>query len=150
MSKHEEADLILKLYDLRRESVMRTARDWYFAQFNPRSAADVNEAMFSEHSGHLRMVLSYWDMAAALVNNGTISLDLYDQTNGEHIAVFAKIEPLLGELRATYEPRFLANLEKLIDATPDGRERAARIRERMKDIRAQLEARQGKTSTARG
>jgi len=69
MSKQEEAGLILKLYELRREETMRKARDWYFREFNPQSIADFNQAMFSEHSGHLRMVVTYWDMAAACVNN---------------------------------------------------------------------------------
>jgi hypothetical protein len=52
MSKQEEADLILKLYELRRDATMRTARDWYFRDFNPESVADVNNALFGEHSGH--------------------------------------------------------------------------------------------------
>ncbi len=142
MSKHEEADLILKLYDLRREEVMRKARDWYFREFHPESRADVDQTMFGEHSGHLRMVMSYWDMAAALVNHGAISIELFSETNGEHLAVFSKLEPLLGELRAAYGLQFLANLEKLVDATPSGRERVAMIRERMKGIRAELAARQ--------
>jgi hypothetical protein len=138
MSKQAEAELILKLYDLRREDTMRKARDWYFRDFNPTSLADVNAAMFSEHSGYLRMVLSYWDMAAALVNHGAISLELYTDTNGEHIGVFSKMEPLLGEIRAAYGPQFMASLEKLIDATPDGRAKVAQMRERFKAIQAQL------------
>lgn len=138
MSKHEEADLILKLYELRREEVMRQARDWYFREFSPESMADVNNAMFSEHSGHLRMVLTYWDMAASLVNHGAISISFFDDAVGEHVSVFSKIEPLLNEMRTAYGPRFLKNLEKLIDETPQGRERSAMARERMKAIRAQL------------
>ena len=146
MSKQEEAGLILKLYELRREDTMRKARDWYFREFNPQSMADFTNAMFGEHSGHLRMVASYWDMAAALVNNGAISLELFNDSNGEHIGVFAKFEPLLGEIRAVYSPKFAANLEKLIDATPDGRKRVAGAREQMKAMRAQLEARQAKAA----
>ena|SRR3984885_2704813 len=138
MSKQEEAGLILKLYELRREETMRKARDWYFREFNPQSMADFNNAMLGEHSGHLRMVVSYWDMAAALVNNGAISLELFNDSNGEHLGVFSKIEPLLADIRAAYAPQFAANCEKLIDATPDGRKRVAAIRERMKGIRAQL------------
>ena len=144
--KQEEAGLILKLYELRREDTMRKARDWYFREFNPESIADFTEAMFGEHSGHLRMVVSYWDMAAALVNDGAISLDLFTNTNGEHIGVFSKIEPLLGEIRSAYAPQFAINLEKLIDATPDGRNRAAKARERMKAIRDQMAAKQAKTA----
>jgi hypothetical protein len=142
MSKHDEASLILKLYELRREETMRKARDWVFREFHPESLADVNATMFSEHSGHLRMVMSYWDMAAALVNHGAISSELFNDTNGEHLSVFAKLEPLLGEARAAYGPQFLANLEELIDATPGSRERLAIIRDRMKGIRDQLRAQQ--------
>jgi len=138
MSKQEEAGLILELYKLRRDETMRIARDWYFREFNPQSMADFNDAMFSPHSGHLRMCITYWDMAAALVNNGAISVELFDECNGEHIGTFAKVEPILGEIRAVYSPRFAANLEKLIDASPDGRKRVAQAREQMKAIRARL------------
>jgi len=146
MSKQDEAGLILKLYELRREDTMRKARDWYFRDFNPKSIADFTEAMFGEHSGHLRMVVSYWDMAAALVNDGAICLDLFTNTNGEHIGVFSKIEPLLGEIRSAYAPQFAINLEKLIDATPDGRDRAAKARERLKAMRDQIAARKAKAA----
>ena len=141
MSKQEEAGLILKLYELRREDTMRKARDWYFREFNPESLADFNKIMFSEQTGYARMVISYWDMAAALVHNGAISLQFFNDANGEHIGVFAKIEPLLGEIRAAYGPRFAGNFEKLIDATPDGRKLVAQAREQIKAIRAQMAAR---------
>jgi hypothetical protein len=144
MSKQEEAGLILKLYDLRREEKMRKARDWYFRDFNPQSFADFNAAMFSENGAYLRMVLGYWEMAAALVKNGAISLELFSDSNGEHISVFSKIEPLIGEVRAAYGPQFAASFEKLIDATPDGRKRVATTREQMKAIRAQLAQEQQK------
>jgi hypothetical protein len=143
MSKQEEAGLILELYKLRREETMRQARDWFFREFNPESLADFNAAMFGPHSGHVRMVVSYWDMAAALVKNGALSLELFDDCNGEHIGTFAKIEPILGEVRASYGPRFALSLEKLIDATPDGRKRVAAAKEQMKAIRAQLAAKAG-------
>jgi len=148
MSKQDEAALILKLYELRREPVMRQARDWYFRDFNPESMADFTTAMFGEHSGHLRMVVTYWDMAAALVNNGAISLEMFTDTNGEHVGVFSKIEPILGEIRAAISPRFAANLEKLIDATPNGRAQVAAMRERFNQIRATLLARQSQTASS--
>jgi len=83
MAIHEESELILRLYELRREETMREARDWYAREFNPETMADVEAAFFSPNSGHFRMVVSYWDMAAALVNNGAISLQLFNETNGE-------------------------------------------------------------------
>jgi hypothetical protein len=146
MSKQEEATLILQLYELRREDTMRKARDWYFREFNPESFADFRSAIMGEHSGHLRMVVSYWDMAAALVNNGAISLELFNECNGEHIGVFSKIEPILGEIRAAFGPQFAASLEKLIDATPDGRKRAAQGRELMKSIREEMAKAQAKSA----
>jgi len=138
MSKQDEGSLILQLYELRREETMRLARNWYFMEFNPQSIADFNKALFGEHSGHLRMVTTYWDMAAGLVNNGAISLEMFNDTNGEHIGVFSKIEPLLGEIRAMFGASYLQQFEKLIDKTPDGRKRTAEARERMKAIREQV------------
>jgi hypothetical protein len=146
MSKQEEAGLILRLYELRREETMRNARDWFFRDFNPQTMADFNGAMFSAHSGHLRMVVTYWDMAAALVNDGAIRPELFGDCNGEHVSVFAKIELLLPEIRAAYGPQFAASLEKLIEATPDGRKRTAMTRERMKEIRENLAKRQSQTA----
>jgi hypothetical protein len=91
------------------------------------------------------MVVSHWDKAAALVNDGAISRDLFTSTNGEHVAVFSKIEPMLGEIR-NIAPQFVANLEKLIDATPDGQKLTATTRERMKAARDQFAARQAKAA----
>jgi hypothetical protein len=149
MPKQAEADLILKLYELRREASMHKARDWYFLEFNPESTADFNNAMFSEHSGHLRMVLTYWDVTATLVNHGAIDLDPFNDAIGEHIGVFSKVEPFLSEVRSAYSPQFLANLEKLIDATPDGRKKTAGARERIKGVRSEIAARHAGAS-ARG
>jgi hypothetical protein len=146
MAIQDEAALILQLYDLRREETMRTARNWYSREFNPESMADIEKILFSEHSGHLRMVASYWDMAAALVNNGAISAQLFNDTNGEQFLAFGKLEPFLKDIRAAFGPQFLVNLEKLIDATPGGRERAAAVRERMKAMRARFAAAQPKAA----
>jgi len=146
MAIQTEAALILQLYDLRREETMRTARNWYSREFNPESMADIEKILFSEHSGHLRMVASYWDMAAALVNNGAISAQLFNDTNGEQFLAFGKLEPFLKDIRAAFGPQFLVNLEKLIDATPGGRERAAAVRERMKAMRARFAAAQPKAA----
>ena len=143
MSKQEEAGLILKLYELRREETMRKARDWFFRDFNPKNVEDFTAAMFSEHSGHLRMVVTYWDMAAAMVLNGAISMEFFNDCNGEHLGIFAKLEPILAEVRAAYNPRFAEKLEKLIDATPDGRKTVAMQRERMKAVMEKVQKMQG-------
>jgi len=87
-------------------------------------------------------VMSYWDMAAALVNHGAISPELFNDTNGEHFSVFAKLEPILPDIRASIGPQFLHSLEKLMDATPNSRERLLAIRQRTRSIRSQLASRQ--------
>jgi hypothetical protein len=69
-------------------------------------------------------------------------VELFTDCNQEHIPVFAKVEPLLSEIRGTYGPRFAANIEKLIDSIPDGRKMVAATRERMKSMRAMIESRQ--------
>jgi hypothetical protein len=124
---------------------MRKARDWYFLEFNPQSVDDINAALFGEHSGYLRMVWSYWEMAAALVNHGAVNVTLFSDTNTEHISTFAKVQPFLREMRVGFGPQFAANLEKLIDAMPNGRERVAATQERIKKVRERVAAR-GKES----
>ena len=140
MSKQDEAGLILKLYELRREETMRKARDWYVGQFHPETISDYNDALFGPYSGFMRMVISYWDMAAAFVNHGAISMALFNDTNGEYFGVFAKVENLLEPIRAMYGPQFMVHLEKLVDATPGGRERSAAVRNRLKALFARADA----------
>lgn len=135
MNKVESADLILKLYDLRREAKMREARNWIFG-FNPTSADEIMQTMMDpEVGGLLRMVTSYWDMAAALVNHGAIDADMFNDTAGEHIMVFAKFEPFLAEMREKFEsPQAFAHLEKVIMSRPDGAERVRKTQEWMKSF----------------
>ena len=134
MGKHHDAELILKLYDLRREKTMRDARNWFF-QFNPKGREDFIEVLTSDKSGLYRMVISYWDMACSLVNNGAIDADMFNDANGEHIFVYAKLEPFLPMLREMMgNPNFLAHLEQTVKAIPDYEQRLATIRERMQKM----------------
>jgi hypothetical protein len=143
MSKVESADLILKLYDLRRETKMREARNWIFS-FNPTSAEEYWQTMMDpEVGGYLRMVTSYWDMAGALVNHGAIDADLFNETVGEHVMVFAKVQPFLAELREKFQnPEAFKNLEKVILDAPNGAEKLAKTQEWLKEINAQIAAAQ--------
>ena len=148
MSKYEDANLILKLYDLRREATMREARNWWFT-FNPTSAQDVIDVLVSEHSGHYRMVISYWDMAAAMVNNGVIDEKLFNETNFEHIFVYMKIAPVIPEIRTMFSnPDFLKNLETLVHRIPNIDETISTMRERMKKFAEMREARQASAAAA--
>ena len=149
MSKVESADLILKLYDLRREATMRKARDWFF-MFNPTSAEDYMKTMMDpEVGGYLRMVSSYWDMAAAMVNHGAIDAELFNDTVGEHVLVFAKIEPHLAQLREIWqEPKAFYHLEKVILDKPDGAEKLRKTQEWMKSIQEQMAGGQASEAAA--
>jgi hypothetical protein len=131
MGKAKDADLILKLYDLRREKTMRDARNWFFT-FNPQTQQDFMEVLTSDKSGYYRMVISYWDMACSLVNNGAIDAEMFNDANGEHLFVYAKMEPFIPALReAIGAPQFLAHLEKTVKEVPDYEARLAAIRDRM-------------------
>jgi hypothetical protein len=129
--KHQDVALILKLYELRREEGLRRARRWYFTDFNPQSAADVVNVFGSGHDGsaHYRMITSYWDMAASFVNNGGIDEKMFMDANGEHIAVFCKLQPFIDEVRElTKNPDYLRQLQTLVMRTPNAEQRLDRLR----------------------
>jgi hypothetical protein len=134
MSKYKDADLILKLYDLRREATMREARNWFF-MFDPQTPKDLMEVLTSDKSGLFRMVISYWDMACSLVNNGAIDPQMFNDANGEHVFVYAKIEPFLPAMREMMgNPQFLSHLEKTVKELPECEAKLATVRERIKKI----------------
>jgi hypothetical protein len=121
-TKQADVDLVLKLYELRREKDMRIARAWFFTEFNPTSATNIMQMMASSHgsSAHYRMLTSYWDMAASFVLNGGIDEQIFLGANTEHIGVFAKLEPFITEFRVqAQEPDYLMSLETLVRKTPN-------------------------------
>lgn len=120
MSKAESANLILKLYETRRESVLRDGRRW-FSKFFPNSVEDILNVLKDEQSSaYFRMVISYWDMAAGFVNHKAIDEDMFNDSNGEHILVFCKLYPYVNDLRKIWDsPKFLLNLEELVMRLPD-------------------------------
>src|SRR3989440_10249936 len=80
--KEKSAELILRLYELRREEVMRKARTWYFG-FHPESVEDITAVARGEHSAYFRMVTSYWDMACSFVNHGAVDEEMFkDRKSG--------------------------------------------------------------------
>jgi hypothetical protein len=133
--KQEDANLILRLYEIRREDAMRKARQWFMTDFHPESVQDVFNVMFGEHSADFRMVASYWDMAATFVNFGAIDEEMFNDINTEHVAIYAKLQPFLAEIRAMPGlPPYLycKNLEPLVLKMPDAAERIAVMKRFMK------------------
>src|SRR5437870_12781769 len=116
-TKQHDVEVILKLYELRRDEVMRRARNWYFSEFNPESAKDIVKLMLSsaEQSAYYRMITSYWEMASSFVNNDGIDERMFLEANTEHVGVFARIEPFIADVREAFgEPDYLLHLERLV------------------------------------
>ena len=133
--KEKSAELIMKLYDLRREEVMRQARSWFFT-FQPESVEDIMKTARGEHSAYYRMVTSYWDMACSFVNHGAIDEEMFNDANQEHVLVFSKIQPILEQLRAAGKPAYMQHLEKVVMRMPEAEQRLARFREMAKQMNA--------------
>ena len=124
-----DAQIVMQLYDLRREAEMRKARSWWFTEFWPQSADDfikVSGATGSQENNWLRQVAGYWSMAASFVLHGALSEELFIQpaVSGEMVFVFAKVQPFLKELREKIgDPHMFGNIEKIITGSRLGRER---------------------------
>jgi hypothetical protein len=123
MASHHDAEIVLKLYDLRREEVMRKARNFMSTQFWPTSAADIVKIMQdfgSEQNAYYRQVTSFWDMAATLVHRGALDPDLFSDWSNELFFVFAKIHPYLDDVRKqTESPKWMHNVYSFIDSKPE-------------------------------
>jgi hypothetical protein len=124
-----DAQLIMQLYDLRREPEMRKARHWWVAEFWPQSVDDilkVTGALGSQENNWLRQVGGYWSMAAAFVLQGALNEELFIQpaVSGEMMFVYAKVQPFLKELREKMgDPNMFGNIEKVIMGSKFGRDR---------------------------
>lgn len=115
LATNADAQLVLKLYELRTEAGMRTAWEWVASQFRPQTAQDclnVLHAYGSLECGYLRQVESYWEMAAAFVLHGALDADLFLACNSENLFLLAKFHPFLQEIRSE-SPQFLTRTEEL-------------------------------------
>src|SRR5690349_20777213 len=116
----ESALLNLKLFDLRREPVLREARAWFIRDFNPETLAELGDVVSSDRNASFRMVLGYWDMAASLVTSGAIDADAFRAANGEIFLTFAKVRPFVDDIRRlSDEPEFCMHLEKVVMSDPN-------------------------------
>ncbi|HEX3251220.1 MAG TPA: hypothetical protein VHS05_17425 [Pyrinomonadaceae bacterium] len=112
---HEQAQLHLQVYDLRREARLRQARDWFQQSYN---ADTMEEAMRiaapgTEHGTLLGMVIGYWEQACTLLNYGLLHEDLFFETSGEFFGVWEKLKAVVPQFREAYhDPNMLGNLEK--------------------------------------
>src|SRR5271169_5796770 len=136
-----DAQLIMQLYDLRREAEMRKARNWWVNEFWPQSVDDfmkIGGAMGSQENNWLRQVSGYWSMAAAFVVQGALSEELFIQpaVSGEMVFIFAKVQPFLKELREKMgDPHMFENIEKVVTGSKFARERMKLTVKRVQTMR---------------
>jgi len=112
-----DAEIILKLYELRTEAVMRQARAWISGEFWPTTPEQyfaVADNPADPHNAFLRQVISYWEMAAAMVVHGAVSAELFVDSNGEGFFLLAKFTPILEAIREK-NPSFMVKTSELIN-----------------------------------
>jgi hypothetical protein len=145
---HEQAQLQIQLFDLRREAKLRQARDWYFKNYFVENWDDSMKiaAPGTEGGTYVMMVISYWDQVCAMLNHGLLHEDLFFETSGEFFGVWDRIQPAIAEGRQRWaNPQFMANLEKAARKYEAWSEKhapghIAKMREFMKQMRSQAKA----------
>ena len=130
-----DAEICMKLYDLRREEEMRKARNWFMG-WQPQTYDDfqkVSTAFGTQENSWFRQVISFWEMAASLPLSGAVNSDLFIHWNGEMIFTYVKLKRFLAQIRSELKsPEFLSNMEKYLNSTPALRKKVAGLEERAK------------------
>jgi hypothetical protein len=110
---HHDADLVLRIYDLRREPVMRESRDTILRDFWPRDEQEALAILQPEHplNRAWRQTTTYWEMVYGMARHGVVHTDFLLENNGEGLFLFARVEPYLARIRAATSPRALKNAE---------------------------------------
>ncbi len=125
---HEQVDLMLRLYEMRREPRLREARDWYMANFHPTSVEEMQQQFppSSKENASMRMVISYWQMVASIVNRGLIDEEFFFENSGEQWMVWERLKPVAGAMRARYKnPHAYGALEEHVKRLEAWREKRA-------------------------
>ena len=139
-----DAEIILRLYELRTEAVMRQARAWMTGEFGPATAEEyfaVAENPADPHNAWLRQVLTYWEMAAAMVLHGAVSAELFVDCNGEGFFLLAKFGPILDAIREK-NPGFLIKTAELVNRFSAAAQRYETVLKSMEARRGSLSGRQ--------
>jgi hypothetical protein len=111
---YDDANLILRLYEIRREDKMRAARSWFAANFRPKTVEEMNQiaAPGTNENANMRQVTSYFEMVASFVTAGVLNKDLYFQSGGEHLLTYLRIRTILPGMREMMKnPTAFKNLE---------------------------------------
>ena len=148
---HEQAQLHLQVYDLRRETRLRQARDWFQQNYFAETVEDAMRlaAPGTENGRFFGMVIGYWEQACALLNYGLLHEDLFFETSGEFFGVWEAVKPLIPEFRERFaEKHLLSNLERAAQRYEEWSEKRspghiAAMRQFIKQARAKAAAQTG-------
>ncbi len=137
VADHHDAELVLKLYDLRREGVMRASRD-AIGKFFPKSYEELFTLTKPDHPHNAawRQVSSYFEMAYSFARHGVMHPDFLAENSGEGLYLYAKVEPYLAQLRADTSPYAFANAQWLVENSPAAALRMAVFRKRIAKVLA--------------
>lgn len=130
---HHDAELVLRLYDLRREPLMRDSRRFMTAEFWPKTAEELLAVTKPDHPGNAasRQVIGYWEMAFGLARHGIVNPDYLAEHSGEGFFILAKVYPWLTEWRAASSPRAFRNAEWIATHCDEGKEQFGYYRQRV-------------------
>jgi hypothetical protein len=149
---HEQVNLMLRLYDMRREPRLREAREWFLTHFNATTAEEMMKLCppGSQENAFMRMVISYWEMVASIVNRGLIDEEFFFESSGEQWAVWERMKSIMPVWRAMFKnPHVFEQLEKHVNRLDAWREKnAPGSTEAMRQLMAQMAQMGQKTRTA--
>jgi len=113
---HADAELLLHLYEMRREPEMRRARAWFMTEFRAQSWEEIQPGYLkhSEQDRWFRQVVTYWEMVATLVNRGVLHADLLFDSTGEDVVIWERCKPWVAGARAGIRPSYLYQFEKMV------------------------------------
>ncbi len=112
---HEQAQLHLQVYDLRREARLRQARDWFQKHYRAKTFEDAMRLSTpgTENGAFVGMVIGYWEQACSLLNYGLLHEELFFETSGEFFGIWELLKPVVPQFREKFhDPNMLINLEK--------------------------------------
>ncbi len=114
---HADAELLIRLYELRREPELRRARKWFLTEFRPAGWQEIQERYLShvDEDRWLRQTVSYWEMVATLVNRGVLHAELFFDHTGEEIVTWERVKPWIEGARGAIRPTYLFQFEKLVN-----------------------------------
>lgn len=135
---HLDADLILKIYDLRRESVMRESRAAVLRDFWPRTVEDALDVLRPDHplNRAYRQMTGYWEMVYSMARHGVVHPEFLVENNGEGLVLFARVEPYVAAIRQATSPRSFRNTEWVAHETENGRAMMESFRARVAKVLA--------------